>query len=211
MLVDDDRFLQRALQKLLAGEGHFCRSAYSCEDARRALSETAPEEPYDLVILDIGLPDLDGISFCRQLRERHRMPVLLLTARSDTADRVVGLEVGADDYLTKPFEPRELVARVRALLRRAGEYSRPAARDSRIQIGPVTLDLDAREAFREEEPLRLTQREFELLHLLARHRGKALASEWIFENVWGFEADPDHPRHLLTVRGFGYKLTAGDD
>src|SRR5438105_4211077 len=128
LLVDDDRFLQRALQKLLAGEGHFCRSAFSCQEARRALSEAAPEEPYDLVILDIGLPDLDGISFCRQLRERHRMPVLLLTARSDHAvrcvaargeeqDRVVGLEVGADDYLTKPFEPRELVARVRALLR----------------------------------------------------------------------------------------------
>lgn len=226
LLVDDDRFLLRSIEKLFGTEGYYCKAVSSAAEVRQALSQAAPEEPFDLVVLDVGLPDLDGFSLCRQIRARHRMPILLLTARSDSADKVVGLELGADDYLTKPFDPRELLARVRALLRRATEYSQPAERDNRIDLGSVVLDVDARDALRDGTPVGLTDREFELLHLLARHRGKALASEWIFENVWGYdaelgmktltvyvqrlrrkiEADPAHPRLLVTVRGFGYKL-----
>lgn len=227
LLVDDDRVLLRAVEKLLAQEGYYCRGAHSAQEAREALRQAAPDEPFDLLLLDVGLPDQDGFSLCRQIRTQHRMPILLLTARSDSVDKVVGLELGADDYVTKPFDPRELLARVRALLRRATEYQDQAPR-KRIDLGTLVLDVDAREVLRVGERIPLTEREFELLHLLARHRGKALASGWIFENVWGYDAelglktltvtirrlrqkiedDPHNPRLLQTVRGFGYKLVA---
>jgi DNA-binding response OmpR family regulator len=227
LLVDDDRFILRAIQKLLGAEGHYCATAVTAEEARRELAG----DPFDLLILDVGLPDMDGFALCRQIRTRHRMPILLLTARSDGTDKVVGLEVGADDYVTKPFEPRELVARVRALLRRAGEYNIPADQPNRIALAEVVVDVDARDAIRDGKAVGLTEREFELLHLLARHRDKALASDWIFENVWGFESDfglktltvyvqrlrrkiegdPANPRILRTVRGFGYKLVSNPD
>src|SRR5204862_5132761 len=116
-----DRFILRAVEKLLSAEGYYCQTAVSAEEARRALTG----EPFDLVVLDVGLPDQDGFALCRQIRMRHRMPILFLTARDENADKVIGLEVGADDYLTKPFTPRELVARIRAHLRRATEYSHP--------------------------------------------------------------------------------------
>jgi two-component system response regulator VicR len=227
LLVDDDRFLLRAVEKLLAAEGYFCQTAVNAEEARRALTG----EPFDMVVLDIGLPDQDGFALCRQIRTRHRMPILFLTARDENADKVVGLEVGADDYLTKPFAPRELVARVRAHLRRVLEYSQPVEAMRQIKLGDLVVDLDRRMVFCSGESIHLTEREFELLLLLARHREKALATDWIFENIWGYDSemgvktlavyvrrlrrkvenDPDKPQHLLTVRGFGYKLTAGTD
>ncbi len=225
LLVDDDRFLLRALENLLSAEGYYCRSAVSAEEARDALRG----EPFDLIVLDIGLPDQDGISLCRQIRAQHRMPILMLSARSDNADKVIGLEVGADDYLTKPFIPREMVARVRAQLRRALEYSRPEESRSQIVLGELVVDVDRRDAISSGQPCHLTEREFELLNFLARHRNRALATEWIFENVWGYtaelgvkalavyvrrvrskiEADPNCPKFLVTVRGYGYKLTDG--
>jgi len=225
LLVDDDRFLLRAVEKLLTAEGYFCLTAGTADEARRHLNGN----PFDMIVLDVGLPDQDGFTFCRQIRARHRMPILFLTAREDGSDKVIGLEVGADDYLTKPFAPRELVARVRAHLRRAGEYSVAEGKPNQIVLGELIIDSDSRDAFRNGIASHLTEREFELLHLLARHREKALASDWIFENVWGFDAemgvktlavyvrrlrmkiepDPDHPVMLLTVRGFGYKLTPG--
>ena len=230
LLVDDDRFLLRAVEKLLTREGNYCRSAASGAEAQQVLAQSEAEGAFDLVILDIALGDTDGFTLCRQIRARHRMPVLLLTARSDVTDKVIGLEVGADDYLTKPFEPRELVARVRALLRRAGEYSRTDESGERIDLGSVVLDVGGRVALKDGQPVTLTDREYELLHLLARHRNKALSSEWIFENVWGFaselglktltvyvgrlrqkiERDPAHPSVLVTIRGFGYKLVTGE-
>ena len=222
LLVDDDRFILRMLQELLSGEGYFCASAINATEALRALEG----EPFDLILLDVGLPDQDGLTLCRHIRAQHRMPILLLTARSESVDKVVGLEVGADDYVTKPFDPRELVARVRAQLRRSAEYNAQPERDNRIDLGALVVDVDNRDALREGTRVRLTEREFELLHFLARHRDRALASEWIFENVWGYgaelglktltvhiqrlrqkiEADPHQPQILLTVRGFGYKL-----
>lgn len=227
LLVDDDRFILRAVEKLLAAEGYYCRTAVNAQEARRELSG----EPFDMILLDIGLPDQDGFALCRQIRTRHRMPILLLTARDDNADKVIGLEVGADDYLTKPFAPRELVARVRAQLRRATEYNRPLEQENRIAVGDLVVDVDKRDAFTGGHAAHLTEREFELLHLLAKNRDKALATDWIFESVWGYdaelglktlavyirrvrrkiEADPDNPRFLLTVRGYGYKLTNGEE
>jgi DNA-binding response OmpR family regulator len=226
LLVEDDRFILRAIEKLLAQEGYYCQTAVNAEEARRALQG----DPFDMVVLDVGLPDMDGFALCRQIRAKHRMPILFLTARDDSADKVIGLEVGADDYLTKPFAPRELLARIRAQLRRVNEYSLPPDAPNQITVGELVVDVDRRDALRNGQAVRLTEREFELLHLLARNREKALATDWIFENVWGFdsemglktlavyvrrlrrkiEADPDNPQYLLTVRGFGYKLTAGE-
>jgi DNA-binding response OmpR family regulator len=226
LLVDDDSPFLRVVEKLLGSEGYYCKTARNAVETRRALAQSSPGEGFDLVLLDVGLPDQDGFTLCRQIRTRHRMPILLLTARGESTDKVVGLEVGADDYLTKPFDPRELVARVRALLRRSQEYSQPAEKDNRISLGRLVLDVDGRTVLRDGKSVSLTDREFELLHLLARHRGKALSSDWIFENVWGYDAelglktltvyvqrvrqkieeDPRHPRVLVTVRGHGYKL-----
>ncbi|CCW36145.1 response regulator with CheY-like receiver domain and winged-helix DNA-binding domain [Chthonomonas calidirosea] len=222
LVVDDDSFLVRSLEKLMLSEGFFCQSASSAREALRLLEG----EPFDLVVLDVGLPDMDGFSLCRRIRLKHRMPVLFLSARGESAERVVGLEVGADDYIVKPFTPREFVARVRAQLRRANEYSRPVEARNEIRIGDLVVDFDRHDAFISGKRAQLTEREFELLALLARHVDKVLSSEWIFENVWGFqsetgpktlavyvrrlrckiEADPDHPKYLLTVRGFGYQL-----
>jgi DNA-binding response OmpR family regulator len=227
LLIDDDRFILRSLEKLLAVEGYYCQTAVTAGEARRALEDA----PFDLVLLDVGLPDQDGFSLCRQIRARHRMPILFLTAHDDNADKVVGLEVGGDDYLTKPFDPRELLARVRAQLRRATEYTRSPQEPNQITLGNLVVDMDRRDAVVSGQAAHLTDREFELLYFLARHRDKALATEWIFENVWGYDAelglktlavyvrrlrrkiepDPDNPIHLVTVRGYGYKLTAGDD
>lgn len=226
LLVDDDRLLLRSLEKLFAQEGYYCRTAQTVDEARRVLMYPTGDEPFDLVLLDVGLPDGDGVSLCRQIRTRHRMPVILLTARDQITDKVIGLEVGADDYLTKPFDPRELLARTRAHLRRAAEYLPSAAAPNRIDLGRLVLDLDAREARKDRILLPLTEREFELLYLLARHPGKALESTWMFEQIWGYSPelgikvltvyvrrlrekleDQAHaPQFLLTVRGFGYKL-----
>ncbi len=225
LLVDDDRFVLRALESLLSSEGYYCQTAVSAEDARVALRG----EPFDLIVLDIGLPDQDGISLCRQIRARHRMPILMLSARSENSDKVIGLEVGADDYLTKPFMPREMIARVRAMLRRSLEYSQPSEAVSRIVLGELVVDADRRDAVCRSHACHLTEREFALLHFLARHRDRALATEWIFENVWGYgadlgiktlavtirrvrakiEKDANKPQFLVTVRGYGYKLTDG--
>jgi len=225
LLVDHDPFMQRTLQKLFAAEGYDCAIAVDAEEARRELEN----ESFDLVVLHFWRIGPDKLTLLRQIRVHHRMPILVLAARGTVDDLVVGLGVGADDYVAEPFDPRELVARVGAQLRRTGEYSEPLEAASRIDLGPVILDVERRDAVRDSSALGLTNQEFKLLHLLARHPNKALASEWIFENVWGaaselgtkaltvymgrlrrkIEADPQHPALLLTVRGFGYKLAMG--
>jgi DNA-binding response OmpR family regulator len=227
LLVEKDRFLQRTLQRLFAAEEYFCAVAADGEETHLALQG----DPFDLVVLDVGQLHAEGLSLLRQIRARHHTPVLLLAPHHDIVDTVAGLEGGADDYLCEPFDPRELVARVRAQLRRADEYSRPVPGDNRIDLESIILDVGRRDAFRDGAALKLTNREFELLHLLVRYRGKALATEWIFENVWGYaadlgtkaltvyigrlrrkiEADAHHPRLLLSVRGFGYKLVTASE
>jgi len=222
LLVETDPFMQRTLQKLFATEEYFCAVAAGAAETTEALEG----DPFDLVVMGLGRLRAEGLTLLRQIRTRNHVPILLLAPRSDVADLVAGLEVGADDYLCEPFDPRELVGRVRAQLRRGDEYSRPVEQDNQIDLGGLILDVSRRDAFRDGMALKLTSREFQLLHLLARHRGKALASLWIFENIWGYtaefgmkaltvyvgrlrkkiEADAGHPRLILSVRGFGYKL-----
>lgn len=214
--------MQRTLQKLFAAEEYFCAVAADPEQTRLALRGP----PFDLVVLDVGQPHAERLELLRQIRRQHHTPVLVLAPDHDVADTVAGLEGGADDYLCEPFDPRELVARVRAQLRRGAAYREPHPGANRMDLGSIVLDVDQGDAFREGKPLHLTRREFDVLHLLARHRGKALASSWIFENVWGYdaelgpkvlgvtvgrlrrkiEADPRRPQLLVNLRGFGYKL-----
>jgi DNA-binding response OmpR family regulator len=225
LLVETDPFMQRALQELFAAEGYFCGVAAGEEETLHALDG----HPFDLVVLDVGQLREAGLNLLRQIRTIHHTPLLLLAPSHDLIDTVAGLEGGADDYLCEPFDPRELVARARAQLRRADEYSRPAAQDRRIDLGGIILDLDQRDAFRGGAALNLSTREFELLHLLARHQNKVLSSRWIHESIWGYaaalgskaltvsigrlrgkiEVDTRHPRLLLSIRGFGYKLVTG--
>jgi len=179
------------------------------------------------VILDVGLPGADGVSVCRRLRAKWRFPVIMLTARSDSMDKVIGLEVGADDYLTKPFDSMELLARVRAQLRRNQEYrAEPEKENQTVQIGDLVIDPRSRDALVEGKAVGLTNREFELIHHLAKNVDIAVSRDALFEQVWGYdidfnsnslevyiyrirkkiEKDPDQPRYLHTLRGYGYKL-----
>lgn len=223
LIVDDDRFLQENLRKLLARQGYEVDGASSGEEALRLVVENR----YDLVILDVGLPGADGVSVCRRLRAKWRFPVIMLTARSDSMDKVIGLEVGADDYLTKPFDSMELLARVRAQLRRTQEYrAEPEQENQTIQIGDLVIDPRSRDALVEGKAAGLTNREFELIHHLAKNIDIAVSRDALFEQVWGYdidfnsnslevyiyrirkkvEKDPDQPRYLHTLRGYGYKL-----
>ncbi len=227
LLVDDDRYILNPLIRLFTADGYHCTAAVTGADALRLLDT----EPFDLMLLDIGLPDIDGLTVCRRTRMKHHLPIVLLTARDASSDKVIGLEVGADDYITKPFEPGEILARVRAHLRRTREYGileRERAA-SKITVGNLVVDLDLHDAVTYGNPVGLTSREFETLHLLARSSGRALSNEWIFEQVWGYdaelgmkalvvcvrrirmkiEADPNEPKLLVTVRGYGYRLSDG--
>jgi two-component system response regulator VicR len=222
LIVDDDRFLAENIKRLLNTHGYTADIAGNADEALQNLIE----QPYDLMILDLGLPDNDGINFCRQLRAKWLLPIIMLTARSDAMDKVIGLEVGADDYLTKPFEPKELLARIRAHLRRAQEYRQSVNPPESVVVGDLVIDYKVRDVLVKGEPANLTNREFELISFFARHSNKALHRDWVFEQIWGYdsdfssnsldvyvyrlrkkiEADPDNPRHLMTLRGYGYKF-----
>jgi two-component system, OmpR family, response regulator RegX3 len=193
-------------------------------DGELALAQFRAQNP-SMVILDLMLPKLSGLDVCRAIRSESQVPILILTAKDSEADKVTGLELGADDYVTKPFSMRELVSRVRAHLRRAA--SRPAAAPSdRLAGGPVELDPDRHEAFVHQQPIQLTPKEFQLLELLLQRKGRLLTRQLLIEEVWGpdyfgdtktldvhvkrvrqkIEDDPHRPRHILTVRGLGYKF-----
>jgi DNA-binding response OmpR family regulator len=224
LVVDDDRFLSEAIRKLLDANGYAVRLAGSAEEALEAIGSATP----DLLVLDLGLPDQDGVSLCRRLRLEHRFPILMLTSRNTAMDKVVGLEVGADDYLTKPFDHHELVARVRAQLRRASEYGKVAEeRGSIIEAGGLQVDETSRTASVNGRQLELTELEFKLLSYLAHNKGRALGREALFETIWGYELEFNSnslevmvyrlrqkiekdggPKVIHTLRGFGYKLEA---
>jgi DNA-binding response OmpR family regulator len=219
LVVDDEPIVREVVVRYLEREGYATLEAGDGDGARTLLETDEP----DLVVLDVMLPGTDGLDLCRWIRSRSELPVIMLTARGDEADRIVGLELGADDYVTKPFSPRELAARVRSVLRRAAP-SIPAS--PRVSFGDVELDAGTREVRKAGTELKLTAKEFDLLWFLASHPRRVFARDQIMSRVWGYEAaldtgtvtvhmrrlrekveeDPSHPRHLQTVWGVGYRL-----
>jgi DNA-binding response OmpR family regulator len=217
LVVDDDRMVREVVVSYLRAAGHDVREV---GDGLAALREAEQQMP-DLVVLDLMLPGVDGLEVCRRLRALADVPVIMLTALGATTDRVVGLERGADDYVSKPFSPRELVLRVATVLRRAGE---PATPGPLLRDGDLTLDVAAHAATLGGERLDLTVREFDLLRFFLAHPGVAVARKELLEKVWGWsfgdestvtvhvrrvrekvEADPTHPVRLTTVWGVGYR------
>ena len=219
LLIDDDARLMRMLSEYLGKNG--LQTMVRGDGAAGLLA--SEREPFDAVVLDVMLPDLDGFEVCRRLRAHSDVPILMLTARGDLTDRVVGLEIGADDYVAKPFEPRELLARLRALLRRRKGGSEPARV---LRFGDLEVDLGAREVRQRGVRRPLTSAQFNLLAALAERAGRVLTREQLLELVGGdeseafdraidvqisrlrgaIEVDPRHPRYVLTVRGIGYVL-----
>jgi DNA-binding response OmpR family regulator len=228
LVVEDEPTLLETLEYNLARQGYTVSTA---ADGHKAL-EMARQGLPDLIVLDVMLPGLDGFEICRILRQEMSVPILMLTARDEEVDKVVGLEVGADDYMTKPFSMRELLARVKALLRRVRlTREEMAAEDEgvsgdRLAFGDLTMDLNRCEISREGKPLRLKPKEYDLLVFLARNRGIVLSRDLILERVWGWdysggsrtvdvhvrwlrekiEPDPAHPIRIVTVRGVGYRF-----
>jgi two-component system, OmpR family, response regulator MtrA len=216
LVVDDDPALSEMLGIVLRGEG---LEAVFCADGSRALEEFRARKP-DVVLLDVMLPGLDGISVAQQIRAESGTPIVMLTARSDTVDVVLGLESGADDYVVKPFKPKELVARVRARLRRTDSVTPEV-----LRIGDLVVDVPGHSVTRAGEPVSLTPLEFDLLVALARKPWQVFSREALLEQVWGYqhaadtrlvnvhvqrlrakiERDPENPRFVLTVRGVGYR------
>lgn len=221
LVVEDDATLAAVLRYNLEREGYRCLVA---ADGARALELARTERP-DLLLLDVMLPGIDGLEVCRRVRALSTVPIIMLTARVDEIDRVVGLEVGADDYVTKPFSTRELLARVRAALRRA--EMRPAEEAAQpLTVGGLQIDPLGRRLTRDDEGVALKPKEFDLLLFLARHPGQVFTREQLLDRVWGYEfaggtrtvdvhirwlrekiePDPARPVLLLTSRGVGYKL-----
>jgi len=219
--VDDEQAIQTLLSYPLRKEGYDVVAAF---DGREALDRFA-EQRFDLVILDLMLPKLDGIEVCRRLRARSQVPIIMLTARDDEVDKVLGLEIGADDYITKPFSVRELRSRVKAALRRT-QMTGPGANDEAIIVGALTVDFARRVVEVRDAEVPLTYVEFELLGALARAPGRVLDRSTLLERVWGesayrdprtidvhirhlrekIELDPKRPEYLFTVRGVGYRF-----
>jgi DNA-binding response OmpR family regulator len=220
LLVDDDERLREIVGMALEGEGYRVRSARSAEEAREMLDR---EEP-DLLILDVMLPGSDGFELCREIRTARGLPILMLTAKTDTVDVVVGLESGADDYVTKPFVTKELVARIRALLRRARPPEQGAGR--RIAISDVVIEPEAATVTKGGAPVHLTKTEFKLLSTMAARPNHVFTREVLLDRVWEYdyfgdsrlvdvhirrlrakiEDDPREPAIVRTVRGLGYKV-----
>jgi DNA-binding response OmpR family regulator len=186
LVVEDEVDLSQVMRDRLVADGHEVVVAY---DGAAAMSSVARRVP-DVILLDWMLPDMDGLAVCRRLREHHLMPIIMVTARGDEVDRVLGLEVGADDYLVKPFSLRELLARVRAMLRRVDlDGRRQGAPAERIQTGPLVVDATSRVATLDGVPMHLTRKEFELLTVLVSNPGRAFSREFLVERVWGSDFD----------------------
>jgi two-component system OmpR family response regulator/two-component system alkaline phosphatase synthesis response regulator PhoP len=217
--VDDEESLLKVVTYALEQEGYEVHSATGAEGAQIMIDEIDP----DLLILDVMLPGKSGLELAREIRETSNVPIIMLSARGDEVDRILGLEFGADDYVTKPFSPRELVSRVKAILRRVGQSPEEKPR---VALGDLVLDVEARQVCMHGEPVHLTTSEYGILQLLGQHPGKAFSRAEILAALWDespvgderaidvhihnmrekLEADPRKPEYLLTVRGFGYRL-----
>ncbi len=221
LLVDDEQSIQTLLSYPLRKDGYHVTSALDGAEALRRFEEGR----FDLVILDLMLPQLNGVEVCRQLRSRSQVPIIMLTAKGSETDKVAGLEVGADDYITKPFSMREFRSRVKAALRRSRMAAGTQA-DGAIECGELTIDFDRRMVTLADEEVKVTYVEFEILGALARSPGRVLTRETLLEHVWGdsdyrdprtvdvhirhlrekLERDPKEPEYLFTVRGVGYRF-----
>jgi two-component system, OmpR family, phosphate regulon response regulator PhoB len=219
LVVDDEPIVRDVVVRYLQRDGFDTLEAADGESARRLIEDASPQ----LVVLDVMLPGTDGLALCRWIRSRGELPVIMLTARGEEADRIVGLELGADDYVTKPFSPRELAARVRTVLRRTTHASMPT---ERIDLGRLVIDARARDVSVDGRVLRLTAKEFDLLFFLATHPRQVFSRHQLMDSVWGYaaaldtgtvtvhvqrlrakiERDPKSPQHLETVWGVGYRF-----
>jgi len=229
LVVDDEPSIVTLLEFNLKKSGY---DVITATDGKMALEKAEMEHP-DLIVLDLMLPELDGMEVCRALRMRRMMvPILMLTARDEEFDKILGLELGADDYMTKPFSPREVVARVKAILRRTNISQNNKEQDvnDKIAIGDLEIFPNRYEAFFKGEKLVLTPKEFELLMYLARHKGRVLPREKLLDEVWDYdfvgdtrivdvhvshlrekiESNTRKPQYIKTIRGFGYKLEEPD-
>ena len=222
LVVDDEQNIVDLVTAYLRQEGY---DVYTAMDGLDALKAARAYKP-DLIVLDIMLPGMDGLEVLSQLRRESEVYVMMLTAKSEETDKVIGLSVGADDYLTKPFSPRELVARVKAALRRYGQAGGGAGDSQVLAFKHLRIDAGARQVWKDDEPVELTAIEFDLLYALAEHRSRVLSREQLLERVWGHdfygearvvdvhlghirkkvEADPAKPELIVTVRGIGYRF-----
>ena len=220
LLVDDEVPIQRAVAPLLRARGYDVDVAATGEEALAKFEG----QPPDLVVLDLGLPDMEGTEVCRRIRAESAVPIVVLSARAAEADKVSSLDIGADDYVTKPFGPEELLARIRVALRRVFAADEPAT--GRLQLGDVTIDYDRRRVVRGDDEIRLTPKEFDLLTLLMRNADRVLTHRAILKAVWGpnavnqpehlwvlmaqlrkkIEPDPAHPRYLVSEPWVGYRF-----
>lgn len=222
LIIDDDALLRRSLAFNLEQAGYRTSTAASAEDA---LSLTRRDSP-DLILLDIGLPGMDGLDALRAFQQRTDIPIIFVTARRREVDQALGLELGADDYVTKPFDLNVLLARVKAVLRRAERSSPPVTEPALLRVGDLTIDVAGHSVTVAGQPVDLSPREFALLHTLALAAGRVVSTDQLLASVWGAEYDgesqavyvhirwlrekleenPQHPRRIITVRGVGYKL-----
>jgi len=225
LVVDDEKPIADILQFNLIKEGYTVICAYDGEEALEKVEEQQP----DLMLLDIMLPKRDGMEVCREIRKKYDFPIIMLTAKGSEIDKVLGLEMGADDYVTKPFSTRELIARVKANMRRLNviaQAEEPVEESNNITIGSLTIQPDAYLVLKRGDSIELTHREFELLHYLAKHIGQVMTREHLLQTVWGYdyfgdvrtvdvtirrlrekiEDNPSHPTWIVTRRGVGYYL-----
>jgi two-component system, OmpR family, response regulator VicR len=225
LVVDDEKPIADILQFNLIKEGYRVICAYDGEEALQKVEEEQP----DLMLLDIMLPKRDGMEVCREIRKKYDFPIIMLTAKGSEIDKVLGLEMGADDYVTKPFSTRELIARVKANMRRLNapaQVEEAPVETNNIVVGSLTIQPDAYLVLKRDEAIELTHREFELLHYLAKHIGQVMTREHLLQTVWGYdyfgdvrtvdvtirrlrekiEDNPSHPLWIVTRRGVGYYL-----
>ena len=222
LLVDDETSIQRAVAPLLRSRGYDVEVAGTGVEALRVVSDRAP----DVIVLDLGLPDIEGTEVCRRIRETMKTPIIVLSARGAEADKVNALDLGADDYVTKPFSTRELMAHIKALLRRVEFDSAHVNKKNLIVVNDLKIDLDRRQVSKGDKKLKLRYKEFELLSLLVNNAGEVVTRADIFDKVWGtdwlgdmrtlevhirwlrekLEDEPGNPRYIQTVRSVGYRF-----
>lgn len=221
LVVEDDKMAREVLVAALEGEGYDVLEAADGEEALERIENSKP----DLILLDLMLPRIDGLDVCKRARDKTVAPIIMLTARSEEIDKVLGLEVGADDYVTKPYSTRELLARIRANLRRAREMTKPKSSTDGVTVGDVSISPSRREVLLRGKPIYLTPKEFELLYMLAKHADRVLTRAELLSEVWGYEGmdtrsldvhigrlrakledDAGHPRIIITARSVGYRM-----